>query len=85
VALALVVAGCGGRDEYPQEVEASFMTSCLAQRGASATSCRCFFDGLEEEFSYDEFKKFELAIVTRQRPPEEIGERLVEAITDCLE
>ena len=83
--VALAAAGCGGHDEYPQAVEDSFMTSCLAQPGSTATRCRCVFDGLENELSYDDFKKAEVAIVTRQQAPDKIGERLVEVISDCLE
>ncbi len=85
VVAALGAAGCGGNDEYPEAVEEQFMTSCLAQGGATAANCRCVFDGLEEELSYEDFRKAEVAIVTRQQAPDEIGERLVEVISDCLE
>ena len=83
--LALAVAGCGGGNEYPEAVENEFMTSCLARAGTSAKSCRCLFEGLKDEFSYDELKRAEVALMTGTRPPQELAEQLVDVIADCVE
>jgi hypothetical protein len=61
------------------------MTSCLAGQGASATRCRCSFEGLEDEFSYDELKQAEAGLLTGEQAPEEVAERLVKVVTDCVD
>ena len=83
--LALAAAGCGGGNEYPEAAEDEFMTSCLTQAGASATGCRCTFERLEDEFSYEELQQAEVAIVTGRQPPEDLAKRLVEVVEGCLD
>ena len=83
--LALAAAGCGGGNDYPEAVEDEFMKSCLTQANTSATSCRCLFEGLKDEFSYDELKRAEIALVTGTQPPEKLAEKLVDVIADCVE
>ena len=84
-ALALAAAGCGGGNEYPEAVEREFMTSCLAGQGTSATRCRCYFEGLEDEFSYEELKQAEAGLLTGDQAPEEIAEKLVDVVSNCVE
>ena len=48
-------------DEYPAEVNASFVDSCVAN-GGNTTTCQCVFDYIADQISYERFTDIEIEI-----------------------
>ena len=48
-------------DEYPAEVNTTFVNSCVSN-GGDTTTCQCVFDYIADQMSYDRFTDIEIAI-----------------------
>jgi hypothetical protein len=80
-AVVIAFAACGEEGEYPQEVVDNFMEGCTSQPGATESYCRCSIDRIQKEVSFDEFRELEEGLTDASEFPE----RLVDAISECVE
>lgn len=81
--LFTLTAACGGGDsknEYPEAVNANFLSSCTST-GGSQSECQCALDGIQEEYTYQEFVELESTAVTSSDVPD----KLLEIITGCIQ
>ena len=69
VALALAVAGCGGEDDYSDNVEENFTEECVksaVESGDGALTeaqadeyCQCTYDDIEANVPFEEFAEYD--------------------------
>lgn len=81
---ALALGACGdeedsGSSKYPEQARNNFLKACESQEGATRSVCECSLDGVEEKYSYDEFKKIDAEI----REGKEAGEDIQKIARDC--
>ena len=70
--LGAMLAACGGGDDgpqYPKEVRDNFLTSCT-DAGLPKRQCRCVLDGVEKEFTVEEFVALEQDLSRLSQLPE---------------
>ena len=48
-------------DEYPAEVNTTFVNSCIAN-GGDSTTCQCVFDYIADQISFERFNDIEIQI-----------------------
>lgn len=77
VVLACALVGCGGKNDYPASAEHNFLTAC--QRSGPKDFCQCSLDKIEENMSYDDFKKEDTAIRAGNKP----SRKLTDAVSEC--
>jgi hypothetical protein len=79
-AVALIASGCGGgKADYPEKNERAFLDNCERTSEGNTKFCKCALDKIEENFSFDEFKKEEAAIAAGNPP----SRKVTDAISDC--
>lgn len=75
---AFVVIGCGGGNDYPASAQRNFVESC-EQNGGSTKACDCALDKIQDDLSYQEFKREDVAIRAGRPPSREV----TDALADC--
>lgn len=66
-------------EDYPAEVEQTFMRECKRTSGGKTAICQCAFDKIEATISYEEFKREDTAIAAGATP----SRKFTDAIADC--
>lgn len=61
IALALCACSPAAR-RYPDAVRSDFMRGCAVQEGATTALCTCSLEGMEKEFSYDQYEDWSRAM-----------------------
>jgi hypothetical protein len=77
-------ASPGPAEGYTAEIEANFMTECVAAAASTVdpeSACQCAYDQIVETVPFDEFIAYDLAL--RRDPAAEPPEGVVDAIVDC--
>ncbi len=65
-------------ESYPSEVVQSFMESCVSNGGTEAM-CSCVIEGIQAEYSLEEFTQITTEIETKEPPA-----KLVEIAQSCM-
>lgn len=85
--LAALAAGCGGGDDeesgYPPEAVESFVAECTKQPNASAESCRCVIERLQQSMPFSEFERADAALRENRTPEEGSVVKLQTAAEAC--
>lgn len=80
--------GCGDEpvvEDFATTNEEGFLTACaqpIDDPRLVSDVCRCVYDRIEDETSYDDFATMDLALSTN--PTAALPDELVEAISDCF-
>jgi hypothetical protein len=78
--LAMVaLTSCG--DEFPDQVVQNFITSCVAQPGATEAECQCAIDRIQEKMTLEEFIRADRAV----REGADIPVPIAAAVAECTE
>ncbi|MFQ5948315.1 MAG: hypothetical protein ACE5KX_05605 [Acidimicrobiia bacterium] len=78
VVLALVLAACGGGEEYPPQVVDEYLSRCL-QEGGNQEFCQCTIDEIQDRMSLAEF-----LTAFKAAPGAQLPEEFHEGIAACL-
>jgi hypothetical protein len=76
--LVLAAACRGHQDVYPADVVTNFMTTCTTR--SPKPVCRCAIDAVQERFTLEQFRAFELRLQAGDLPKE-----IMDAVAGCRE
>ena len=75
----IALTSCG--DEFPDQVVQNFMTSCVAQPGATEATCQCTIDKIQETMTLEEFIRADRAV----REGADLPAAVAAAVEECRE
>lgn len=78
--MAIAIGACGGKADYPESAKRAFLGKCEQTSGGDTRYCECTLDKIQENLSYDEFKKEEAAIRARNPP---LSRKLTDLAAEC--
>jgi hypothetical protein len=90
-ALALAVAGCGGEDDYSEDVEETFTEECVKaaiESGQGALTeaqadeyCQCTYDDIEANVPFEEFAEYDERAQEDENAP--VPPKIAAAVERC--
>ncbi len=76
------------QNDYPEEIKTSFVDNCTQSglsQGATIEQiepiCTCLINGIETEYTYQEFQAIEKQLQAGEQPPT----KLVEIMSNCVQ
>lgn len=76
-------SAAAGGNEYPEEIITGFMEGC-AQGGVPEEFCQCSLDGIQAEFTVEEFLAIDELARNQQPAPPEVEQTLNRIAQSCL-
>jgi hypothetical protein len=91
--VGVALAGCGssdsgggGGDKYPDSARKAFLDACTKSAGGGSSAddrCNCVIDKLEENVSFDDFKKADEALRQGKSVDSGTQDEIEKATSDC--
>jgi hypothetical protein len=78
---ALLVVGCSKSSRgYSGDTEGAFMESCTVGQGQPAQVCKCTYDEITRQISFDRYVELDKEL---QADPNKVPDELVRIVSDC--